>query len=369
MVKSYENLKKISLKKGEVEFEAQISLKALEEKSAKILTHIRADFEMPGFRKGSAPEDIVRKHVNEMHIFEDAANEALRDGIKEIIIDENLPVIGMPEVVVTKIVLDNPVEFKVKFALSPEIELPDYKKIGSEISKREENTEVSEKEMQAAVERIQKIIALQKGQAKSLDDKESALPEINDEFVKQIGPFNNVEEFKEEVKKQLEEDKKMKSLQSKREEIINEVISKSKIEIPQLFLDQEFKIFVKKRDEDLEENKISFDDYLKEIKKTPEEFEKEERVLVERQIKTQFVLNEIKKKENLTADHEEIHRNEEFLKMRYPDRDHHYLHQMSEALILQEKLFDVLEGKTKDALESEKVEENSEPIAGVGDNK
>lgn len=363
MDKTYTNLKKNNLKDGDVEFEAQISLEKIEKYSAKVLTGISADFELPGFRKGTVPMDIVRQNVNAFRVFEDAANEVLRNAIREIVEDEKLATIGYPQITVTKIAPNNPVEFKAKFSLMPEIVLPDYKKIGKEIFERKginDSEEISDKELQEAIERIQKMVSASKinkdwqasVDAKAMADRQDVkeaepekLPELTDDFVNQIGPFKNVDEFKAEIKRELVEEKKYKVQQMKREETVNEIIKKTKVSIPKSFLEQELQNFTSHRNADLEQAGITLENYLKEIKKTAEELEKEERSAIEQQIKTQFVLSEIRDKEKLTAGESEIHANEEFLKMRYPNKDHDYLHHMSEALIIQKKLFDVLEGK------------------------
>ena len=365
-MKTYTNLKKGEVKNSEVEFEAQIPLEVIETNSAKVLAKISADFEMPGFRKGGVPKDIVSQHVDKMHLFEEAANNALREAILEIATDEKLSIVGSPEITVTKIALDNPVEFKIKIALYPEITLPDYKKIGKEISERKEDESVSEQETAEAIERIQKMIALQKPQPEQPaegegEKKEAALPEITDEFVSQLGPFKNVEEFRAQIRLELGEEKKFKIRQARREEMVNEIVKQAKLSVPELFLNQELQNFVEHRNADLEQAGLTLENYLKEINKTAEEFGKEERATIEQHIKTQFILSEIRNKEGISAGHDEIHANEEFLKMRYPDKDHDYLHKMSEALIIQKKLFDVVEGESRFPKAEVKSEAAPEP--------
>ena len=83
------------------------------------LARAAADFSWPGFRKGKVPEQIVREHTNEMAILDAAADEALHDVIPEIAADEKLSVLGRPQLTITKMAPQNPVGFKVRFALSP----------------------------------------------------------------------------------------------------------------------------------------------------------------------------------------------------------------------------------------------------------
>ena len=156
MTKDYINLKKTSDKDGEISFEAEIPLEALEAKMNEALVRESADFSLPGFRKGKVPEHIVRQHISEMALLEDAAHNGLESAVREIITDEKLSIIGAPQATITKIAPKNPVMFTVKFALYPSFELPDYRKIGKTIADRKEKSEASESDIDEAIARIQK---------------------------------------------------------------------------------------------------------------------------------------------------------------------------------------------------------------------
>ena len=116
MERSYTKLKKVSDKNGGVEFQAEIPVELLEEYSLAALAALAEDFALPGFRKGKVPHEKVREHIGEMELLEDAANEALRDAMQEIVADEKLNIIGRPQVVITKIAPKNPLEFKIAYA-------------------------------------------------------------------------------------------------------------------------------------------------------------------------------------------------------------------------------------------------------------
>ena len=159
MEKSYTKLKKLSEKNGDIEFQAEVPVALLDEYSLAALAELAEDFALPGFRKGKVPQEKVREHIGEMELLENAANEAVRDAMQEIAEDEKLNVVGRPQVVITKIAPKNPLEFKIRYALFPDISLPDYKKIGKTIFERKDPTDVTEKEIDEALERIQKMIA------------------------------------------------------------------------------------------------------------------------------------------------------------------------------------------------------------------
>jgi len=190
----------------------------------------------------------------------------------------------------------------------------------------------------------------------------TSLPPITDEFVKQFGNFNTVAEFRTEVKKQLGQEKDVQNEELKREEIVKKIMEASKIKIPALLIDEEYYDFIERRDAELERSGMSLEEYLKAVKKTEKELEQEERKLIEDRIKMSLVLGEIRKKEDIKADEEEIRKYIPSLKMRYPERNEADMHQTAEAYIVQEKLFELLEGKIKKK-EIEATEEKKEPAA------
>lgn len=340
MEKIYDKLKKLSEKHGEAEFQAEIPLEAVEKYSSKALLRAGRDFEMPGFRKGKVPENILRQNIDEMRLLEDAADEALRDAVREIMGDEKLAIVGSPRLTITKIALKNPIEFKVTFALYPEIKLPDYKAIGMEISTRKDPaSEVTEADMNEAITRLLAMVSMQNPE---LDTDKDKKPELTDEMVTKFGPFKTVDEFRTKLKENLGQDKMLQAKEAQREEIMRTIVEKSKVEIPELLLDEEWYAFEERRNAQLEEAKISLEDYLKQTKKTEKDLEKEERALISERVKTSMVFREIQKVENIEPAEREIQTNIAYLKLRYPDRDESWLRQTSEALLIQEKIFALL---------------------------
>lgn len=370
----YENLKKISEKNDEVSFQADIPLAILEKNMAQVVIREAADFALPGFRKGKVPEHIVRQHMSEMDLLEDAAQTEFRDAIREIVADEKLSIIGAPQVAITKIALRNPVTFTARFALYPTFTLPDYKKIGRAIAERKEASDTTEEDVDAAIARIQKMMAPATNNEPAPDEnkdtahedvdktetkekKGAPLPPVTDDFVKKFGNFENVAAFRAEVRKQLEREKEVRIKESKREEIVKKIMEASKIKIPALLVDEEFYDFVERRDHELEHAGMSLEEYLKEIKKTEKELEQQERKLIEDRIKMSLVMGEIRKKEDINANEDEVHAFMPSLKYRYPDRSEEDMHRTAEAYIIQEKLFEALEGKETEEVESPIKEE------------
>jgi len=345
MEKSYIKLKKLSEKNGDIEFQAEVPVELLTEYSLAALAELAEDFALPGFRKGKVPQEKVREHIGEMSLLEDAANEAVRDAMQQIAEDEKLDVIGRPQVTITKIAPKNPLEFKIRYALLPDISLPDYKKIGKTIFERKDPTDVTEKEIDEALQRIQKMImSATTPTTPTAPEKDAPVPPLTDETVKQFGNFNTVADFRTELKRQLEQEKVLHMKDGRREETIKEIVKHAKLKVPQLLMDQELYEFLIDRDEQLKTAGLSLDEYLSQIGKTAEQLEKDESALIEEDLRMSMVVQEIRKKENLGADDRDIHSLMAQLKLRYPERKEEELHRTAEAMIIQNKLFAVLEG-------------------------
>lgn len=343
MPKTYEKLKKVSNKNGDIEFQAEIPVNILDEASLGVLADLATDFTLPGFRKGKVPHQVVREHIGEMELLESAANELIREAMQEIAEDEKLDVVGRPQVIITKMAPKNPLEFKVRYAVFPEISLPNYKKIGHEIFERKDPTDVTEKEIDEAITRIQGMFTPQ-GEGAA---KDAPIPPLTDETVKQFGNFKTLVEFRVELKRQLMQEKELHMKDGRREEMIKEIVKQTKIKVPELLIEQELYEFLNDRDTQLKEAGLSLDEYLKQTGKTAETLEKEERKLIEDDLRMSLTVQQIRKKEEITADDRDIHIQIAKLKLRYPERTEETLHRTAEAMIIQDKLFAILEGSTE----------------------
>lgn len=337
MEKSYEKLKKLSNKNGDIEFQAEIPVELIEDEMMEALADIALDFSAPGFRKGKVPEHVVREHVGEMSLLENAANNLLRNAMAEIAKDEKLDVVGRPEVIVTKMAPKNPLEFRVRYALTPDISLPDYKKIGKTIFERKDPTEVTEAEIDEAIIRIQTMFTPPSEPGKTPEP-------LTDETVKTFGNFATVADFRVELKRQLGQEKELHMKDGRREEMIREIVAKTKIEVPKLLVEQELFEFINDRDEQLKTANLSLEEYLKQVGKTAEALEKDERKLIEDDLRMKLTVQEIRKQENIVAEDRDIHIMIAELKLRYPERSEETLHRTAEAMIIQDKLFALLEG-------------------------
>src|SRR3989338_2508347 len=131
MIKGYKDITLNSLPERELEIVGAITVEKMSLMRQKALNRLKESVEIAGFRKGNVPDAILVQKVGEMRILEEAAEMALSEEYPNILEEHHVDAIGRPEISITKMAPRNPLEFKIKTALMPEVSLTDYKKIAS----------------------------------------------------------------------------------------------------------------------------------------------------------------------------------------------------------------------------------------------
>ncbi|MCF0107724.1 MAG: trigger factor [Bacilli bacterium] len=108
-----------------------------------------ADVQVAGFRKGKAPENLVKSKVNQAKVMDDAINAILPVAYREIIEKDGIKPFAQPKVDVTKL-SDTELEIKFLICTAPTLELGEYKglKVGHtkvEVTDEEVETAVADK--------------------------------------------------------------------------------------------------------------------------------------------------------------------------------------------------------------------------------
>lgn len=122
---------------NEVKLEITIEAEKFEEAIKKVYFKSAKYFNIPGFRKGKAPMQIVEKYYGKEIFFEDAFNEVAGDALEEAVEKNKLEVVSRPDIDVTQIEKGKDVIFTAVMQTKPEAELGKYK--GIEIEKIEYN--------------------------------------------------------------------------------------------------------------------------------------------------------------------------------------------------------------------------------------
>lgn len=121
-----------SLPGSEVEIAGEISAGDFESHREQVIKKLSQEMKIDGFRPGNVPEKVLTEKIGESAILEKMAAFTLQKEYPEIIKRHKIKAIGQPEILITKLAKDNPLGYKIKTAVLPEIDLPDYEKIAKE---------------------------------------------------------------------------------------------------------------------------------------------------------------------------------------------------------------------------------------------
>ena len=147
-------LKKLPESKAEINIE--VPFEEFDKYYKEALLKMGKDVEVPGFRKGKVPSDVIEGRIGKEGVLAEAAENAVKEtylkAVKES--EDKIEALGRPEVQVLKLAPGNPLEFKAVLSIMPEVKLPEYKEIAKKVKR--ENPEVSEREVEESLEWIQK---------------------------------------------------------------------------------------------------------------------------------------------------------------------------------------------------------------------
>ena len=337
---------------------------------------------VPGFRKGKAPKNIIEKLYGSAVFYDEALDNLLPGIYSDAVKEAGLEVVSSPEIDIVSID-ENGVGLTAKVYTKPEAVVEKYK--GLEAAK--ETVRVTKNEIAEEIEFIRKrngrLITIEdqpaedgdettidfegfldgsafeggKGEkfplklgsgsfipgfeeqiighkagdefeikvtfpedygAKELAGKETVfkiklhevkrteLPEVDDEFVKDVSEFNTVDEYKADVKAKITERKQKAAERAFEEAVIDELLANTQVDIPAAMIDGEVDDQVRDYDYRLQMQGANLDTYFKYTGSTMESLRESFRPGAERNVRTRLALEAVVKAENITPTEDEI---------------------------------------------------------------
>lgn len=337
---------------------------------------------VPGFRKGKAPKNIIEKLYGSAVFYDEALDNLLPGIYSDAVKEAGLEVVSSPEIDIVSID-ENGVALTAKVYTKPEAVVEKYK--GLEAAK--ETVRVTKNEIAEEIEFIRKrngrLITIEdqpaedgdettidfegfldgsafeggKGEkfplklgsgsfipgfeeqiighkagdefeikvtfpedygAKELAGKETVfkiklhevkrteLPEVDDEFVKDVSEFNTVDEYKADVKAKITERKQKAAERAFEEAVIDELLANTQVDIPAAMIDGEVDDQVRDYDYRLQMQGANLDTYFKYTGSTMESLRESFRPGAERNVRTRLALEAVVKAENITPTEDEI---------------------------------------------------------------
>jgi len=135
--------------------------------------------------------------------------------------------------------------------------------------------------------------------------KEKELPDLDDDFAGDVSEFDTLAEYREDVKKTIEEQRKEEADNEKEEKIVDAVIENAQMDIPEAMLTTQQRQMAEEFARNLSRRGISIEQYFMFTGLTREAFLEQLKPQAEKRIKTRLVFGAIAKAENLEVSDEE----------------------------------------------------------------
>ena len=369
--------------KNELKLEFTVEAPKFDEAIKTVYGKTAKYFNIPGFRKGKAPMNIIEKYYGSEIFYEDAFNEVVPAIYEEELKENKIEAVSKPEIDIKQIGKGQDLIFTAVVQIKPEVKLGKYK--GIQIKKIEYN--VSEDDIQHELGHMQdknsRLVTIEDRPVESgdttvidfegfVDDvpfeggkaeghelvigsntfipgfedqiigmkieeekdvkvkfpdeyfskdlagkdavfkvklheiKKKELPELDDEFAKDVSEFDTLKELKASIKEKLEEENKTRAKYETEEEAIKKVADAVEVEIPSGMIDTEIDNITKEVEQRLMYQGLNLDQYLKMMGKTRDEFRKEYEEQANTSVKNRLIIEEIIKKEKIEKQEEAV---------------------------------------------------------------
>jgi trigger factor len=120
----------------------------------KAYKQIAQQINVPGFRRGKVPPQVIDRQVGRGVVRDQALNDVLPQKYSEALQENDLTPLAQPEIEVTKFEDDGPLEFTAEVDVKPEIVLPDYAGLEAQVDDIEVTDEDVEEQVEALRERF-----------------------------------------------------------------------------------------------------------------------------------------------------------------------------------------------------------------------
>ena len=136
--------------------------------------------------------------------------------------------------------------------------------------------------------------------------KEEQLPELDDEFAKDVSEFDTLDELKQSHKERLETYAQAASTSQMKDAALMKVVEANEVEVPAVMIEDEMDRMAGELDQQLRYQGLSLAQYMEFTGKSMDEFRTELRPDAERQVKTRIILMGIVEAEKIEVTEEEL---------------------------------------------------------------
>ncbi|HSX48016.1 MAG TPA: trigger factor [Candidatus Nanoarchaeia archaeon] len=150
---------------------------------------------------------------------------------------------------------------------------------------------------------------------------EVELPEVNAEFVATVSPHKSIDELKADIRGRIAAEKTDQAAREYEQAVLEELLKKSKYQIPSQLLEQQLERMRAELGERLASSGLDSEKYLKMTGKTVADLEKEMRPEAERRVALALILTEVAKQQKLAVSETEVDAELARLRQTYNDKE------------------------------------------------
>jgi len=136
--------------------------------------------------------------------------------------------------------------------------------------------------------------------------RKKILPEVNDEFAKNIGGAETLSELRDNIRKELEEHAARIAQMEMESRLVEAIIENSTLHFPDIMVEHEVEEDLEELRRELDRRSLSMEDYLEGVGKSEAAIREEMAERARRRIRTGLVLGEIARREEIAVAPEEI---------------------------------------------------------------
>lgn len=136
--------------------------------------------------------------------------------------------------------------------------------------------------------------------------KEKQLPEINDDFVKDVSEFDTLEEYKKDIKEKIAKSNEQRGKHETENNVLDEVLKVATVDIPECMIDTQLENIARDFDYRLSMQGLNLEKYLQMTGSDIDSFKNQFKDQAEKQVKTSLVLEAVAKAENVKATEKDV---------------------------------------------------------------
>lgn len=171
--------------------------------------------------------------------------------------------------------------------------------------------------------------------------KYKELPELDDEFAKDVSEFATLDELKDDLKKKQAETNALREKKDFEDEAVKAVVNNATIDLPHVMIDREIDYMIKDLDYRLRYQGLELEQYVQLMGITVDALKEDFHEVAEAKVRTNLVLEAIAKAENIFATDEEVDAKAEEIAKQYGAKDAEKLKasiMASEKAIIEEEI-------------------------------